>query len=181
MSAPRRPYRYRYSLRMDAAALIREARHRAGLSQAQLAAAAGTSQPAVAAYESGSRSPSTRTLDGLVRATGASLEVRLTAAPVAGGRLITELRGHREAIHSAARRRGVNNVRVFGSVARGDDTQDSDVDLLVDFDAVRRGLLPLIGFATEVSTLIGRHVDVSTTELLTDDVRREALRDAVPL
>jgi transcriptional regulator with XRE-family HTH domain len=58
---------------MDAAALLRIARNRAGLSQRALASAAGTSQPAVAAIESGRKQPTVATLDRLLRATGTEL------------------------------------------------------------------------------------------------------------
>jgi len=62
---------------MDAASLLRTARHRRGLTQAQLAARAGTSQPVISAYEHGVRDPSTATLTRLVAATGDRLELRL--------------------------------------------------------------------------------------------------------
>ena len=58
---------------MDAAELLRRSRRRAGLSQRALAAAAGTSQPAVAAIESGRKQPTVATLDRLLRATGTEL------------------------------------------------------------------------------------------------------------
>ena len=66
---------------MDAAAIVRDARARAGLTQAALARAAGTSQPTLAAYESGAKSPSVRTLDKIVRAAGFSLDAVLHSAP----------------------------------------------------------------------------------------------------
>ena len=166
---------------MDAGALIREARMRAGLTQADLAHAAGTSQPTVAAYESGAKSPSVRTLDRIIRAAGATLDVTLSEAPPAHGRLLTELRAHADEIRSAARRRRIRNVRVFGSAARGQDTSRSDVDLLVDFDAARHGILPLAGFANDVRAIIGRDVDATTAALLRDEVREQALAEAVPL
>jgi predicted nucleotidyltransferase/DNA-binding XRE family transcriptional regulator len=166
---------------MDAATLIREARARAGLTQAQLAKAARTSQPTLAAYESGAKSPSVRTLDRIVRASGASLDVRLRPAPVARGQLLAELREHAVEIRHNARARRIYNVRVFGSAARGEETADSDVDLLVDFDAGRYGVLPLIGFANDVRATIGRDVDATTPDLLRDEVRARALAEAVPL
>lgn len=166
---------------MDAGALIKEARTQAGLTQAGLAHAAGTSQPTLAAYESGAKSPSVRTLDRIIRAAGATLDVTLRQAPPAHGRLLTELRAHAAEIRSAARRRRIRNVRVFGSAARGQDTSRSDVDLLVDFDAVKHGVLPLAGFAGDVQTIIGRDVDVTTVELLRAEVRQQALAEAVPL
>jgi predicted nucleotidyltransferase/DNA-binding XRE family transcriptional regulator len=166
---------------MDAARLIREARSRAGLTQAELARMAGTSQPAVAAYESGHRSPSVRTLDKLVRAAGASLRVELVAAPASEGALLREIRAHQARIREAGRRRGIANVRVFGSTARGDESSASDVDLLVDFDAARHGAAPLAGFAADVAEIVGRPVDVSTLDLLRPAVRKRAETEAVPL
>jgi uncharacterized protein len=71
------------------------------------------------------------------------------------------LRGHRDAIMSIASRRGVTNIRVFGSVARGDARPDSDIDLLVDFDPRHRGL-DLFGFEREVKVLLGHRVEVGT-------------------
>lgn len=58
---------------VDAATLLRTSRTRSGLSQRQLAAAAGTSQPAVAAIESGRKQPTVATLDRLLRALGTEL------------------------------------------------------------------------------------------------------------
>lgn len=174
-------YQYRYSAAVDAGALIKQARQRAGLTQVQLAAAAGTSQPTLAAYESGAKSPSVRTLDRIIRSTGATLHVTLRDAPAAQGVLLAGLRDHSDAIRSAALRRRIRNVRVFGSVARGEETKQSDVDLLVDFDAVRYGVLPLAGFAQDVERIVGRHVDVTTADLLRPEVCRQALAEAVPL
>ena len=166
---------------MDAAALIKESRSRAGLTQVELARAAGTSQPTLAAYESGAKSPSVRTLDRLIRAAGATLEVSVIAAPPARGELLVDLRRHAEEIRVAAHTRRIRNIRVFGSAARGQESPTSDVDLLVDFDAERHGVLPLIGFARDVRAIMGRPVDATTTALLRDEVRQQALKDAVPL
>ncbi len=166
---------------MDAGAIIKQARARAGLTQVQLARAAGTSQPTLAAYEAGAKSPSVRTLDRIVRAAGATLQVSVHDAPVARGQLLSALRGHGDEIRAAAKRRHVRNVRVFGSAARGEETTASDVDLLVDFDAARHGVLPLAGFARDVRKVVGREVDATTVELLRDEVRERALAEAVPL
>src|SRR4051812_42113407 len=64
---------------MDSATLIRTARRRHGLTQAQLAARVGTSQPVISAYEHGSRDPSTATLRRIVAGTGERLELGLAA------------------------------------------------------------------------------------------------------
>ena len=67
---------------MEAAELVRTARRRQGLSQAMLAARAGTSQPVISAYERGHRDPTTGTLRRLISATGERLDLRLaTRAP----------------------------------------------------------------------------------------------------
>jgi len=64
---------------MDGAALLTRARKRAGITQAELARRAGTSQPVISAYEHGRRDPSIETLRRLVRAAGAELELRVGA------------------------------------------------------------------------------------------------------
>jgi transcriptional regulator with XRE-family HTH domain len=66
---------------MDPAAILRAARIRRGLTQAGLAARAGTSQPVISAYEHGRRDPTTGTLRRLVAAAGEHLELRLAPAP----------------------------------------------------------------------------------------------------
>lgn len=79
-----------------------------------------------------------------------------------------------------ADRYGATNVRVFGSVARGQDTEASDIDLLVDLDG-GDALLTLAGLTEELSSLLGCRVDVATADLLRDHVRQDALRTAIPL
>jgi uncharacterized protein len=169
---------------MDSAALLRQARQAAGLSQAELARRAGTSQPAIARYESGAASPSVRTLERLLYALGRRL--RLSAEPVGtptspASERMRHLRDARASIERAARRVGARNVRVFGSVARGADRPDSDVDLLVDFDVDTHGALPLIRLRRELSDLLNELVDVVTPELLLPQVAERALAEAVPL
>jgi len=65
---------------MEAAELLRVARRRQGLSQATMAARAGTSQPVISAYEHGRRDPTTATLRRLIAATGERLDLRLAPA-----------------------------------------------------------------------------------------------------
>src|SRR5665648_777893 len=122
---------------MDVATLIRTSREAAGLSQDALAARAGTSQPAVSRYESGASSPSVETLDRLLAVMGARLELSAGASPrrmdVCTTRM-AKLRHNRDRIRLVAHRHGASKLRVFGSVARGEDGPDSDIDLLVDLD-----------------------------------------------
>lgn len=167
---------------MDTAELLRDARRSAGLTQAELARRAGTSQAMVARYETGVASPTVRTLQRLLRAVGRELELSSVTAqtgdPVSS---LAMLREHRAEISAAAERVGARNVRVFGSVARGEDTPMSDVDLLVDFPARERGLLPLITLAEQVEQIVGRRVDVAAIEVMAKPVRDRALAEAVPL
>ena len=90
------------------------------------------------------------------------------------------LREKRGEILRIAKRYGAHNVRVFGSVARGDFGSDSDVDLLVDLEP-GRNLFDLGGFLYEVRELLGIPVDVVTEKGLREHVRINVLREAVPL
>jgi predicted nucleotidyltransferase len=90
------------------------------------------------------------------------------------------LRLHRDAILQAARRAGARNVRLFGSVARGMDDAESDVDFLVDLEP-GRGLLDLGGFQMELENVLGRRVDVVTERGLRPRIRARVLREAIPL
>ena len=165
---------------MDTAELLFEARKSADLTQAELARRAGTSQAMVARYETGVASPTVRTLRRLLRAAGRDLELSSVNAR-ATSPLAVALRTHRGEINEAAERVGARNVRVFGSVARGEDTLESDVDLLVDFPVRERGLLPLLTLAEQVERIVGRRVDVAAAEVMAEPVRERALAEAVPL
>ena len=80
----------------------------------------------------------------------------------------------------AAARRGASNVRVFGSVARGEDTEGSDVDLLVDLnDGV--GLVALSALTREIAEIIGAAVDVVPADSLKPAMRDRVLAEAIPL
>jgi uncharacterized protein len=84
----------------------------------------------------------------------------------------------RDAIHSAAVANGARDVRVFGSVARGEENEASDVDLLVTLDPGRT-LLDLARLEIRLESLIGRPVDVMTEGSLQEPIRSAALREAV--
>ncbi len=91
-----------------------------------------------------------------------------------------ELRLRREAILRLARRHGAREVRVFGSVARGDADVGSDIDFLVDMEA-GRSLLDLGGLLMDLRDLLGGSVDVVTAPSLSERVRTRVLQEAVPL
>lgn len=167
---------------MSTGELIRRTRTQAGLTQADLARRAGTSQPAVARYEGDQASPAVATLERLLRAAGVELVLSLTpAAPtdLSSSRAVA-LRVHRGQIRRRAREAGARNVRVFGSVARGDDHEASDIDLVVDYPSAA-GLLPVIRLRRELSELLGFDVDVVPADALRPDVAERVLAEAVPL
>jgi len=92
----------------------------------------------------------------------------------------TMLQSRRNAILSIAARYGARNVRVFGSVARGEARSDSDVDILVDVEP-GRSLFDLGGLLSELQTLLGMDVDVVTEKGLRPPIRAQVTREAVPL
>ena len=90
------------------------------------------------------------------------------------------LQQHRLQILALARTNGVTNVRVFGSMARGDFSDNSDVDLLVDIETGRSGFA-LGGFLMDVSELLHRKVDVVTPKALHHNIHDQILREALSL
>lgn len=94
--------------------------------------------------------------------------------------VLTELRQRRSEILEVARARGASRVRVFGSVARGDATDTSDIDFLVDLES-GRGLFDLGGLLMDLRELLGRDVDVATVNGLRPRVAQRVLADAVDL
>ena len=80
-------------------------------------------------------------------------------------------------IREIAAKHGARNVRVFGSVARGEATIDSDLDLLVDMDPGRT-LFDMGGLVMELRDLLGLHVDVVTERGLKARIRDRVLKEA---
>jgi predicted nucleotidyltransferase len=88
-----------------------------------------------------------------------------------------DLRRRRQELLGIAENRGAHNVRVFGSVARGDARPDSDVDFLVDLDP-ERGLLDLSGLILDLQDALEREVDVveiTRPSRTSERIEREAL------
>ena len=130
---------------MGASGDLRRIRKEAGLTQAQLAKLARTSQSRLASYESGAVQPSPT----------AVARIMGVAKPLPG----FALHQHREEVKRLAERFGLKNVRVFGSVARNEDTRQSDIDLVVTRrDGV--SLFKIAAFAALVEDLVGYDVDV---------------------
>jgi uncharacterized protein len=169
-----------YDDRMDVATFLRSARLGAGLTQEALARRAGTSQSAVARYESGASTPSLKTLERLLAAAGQELVI--DRRPLEGrfsGPVGRHLEGQTTQLLSILRRHGASRPRIFGSVARGEDREGSDLDLLVEVrDPDYVGLEEL---RAELEAELGVRVDLAVEGLLRDEVRGRTQREAVPL
>ncbi len=90
------------------------------------------------------------------------------------------LQQKRQEILKIAAKHGAYNVRIFGSVARGEADEHSDVDMLVEL-APGRSLFDLGGVLTDVENLLGCRVDVVTERGLRKRIRERVLKEAVPL
>lgn len=89
-----------------------------------------------------------------------------------------EVHANRDRLHAIGEQYGVHDIRVFGSVARDEATDDSDLDLLVDIDG---GMFALSGFALAVEDLLHVFTQVATEKGLRSRVRADVLAEAVPV
>lgn len=122
---------------MSSGTLIRDARTRARLSQTDLAHRAGIARSVINAYEPNRCEPGLTAPTKLVESTGRQLVLELEALPgprlgLPDTRLGRRLRRHRRAVLERTADRGASDVRVFGSVARGQESARTSTDLLVD-------------------------------------------------
>jgi predicted nucleotidyltransferase/DNA-binding XRE family transcriptional regulator len=164
--------------------ILRRARRRAGLTQVELAAKAGMTQSVISAYESGRRQPSLPTLEALVEAAGFDLTIGLRRSSDRRGQLTGPLgqrvRRHRAALVAAAQTHGVSNLRVFGSVARGEEGPGSDIDLLADLPA-EMGLFGLGRLRADLEAIIEARVDLIPASDLKPDVRTRIAEELIAL
>jgi predicted nucleotidyltransferase len=156
--------------------LIASARQEAGFTQTELAVVAGVTQSVISAYETGRRDPTVGTLSRLIAATGSSLTIG--TVPYKPGRLLAEILAKSVQIKAIAQQRGYDDIRIFGSVARGQETARSDIDVLV---SGVRGLLQLTGLRSDLTALLGREVDVVPDYALKPEYRAKAFAEAVAL
>jgi hypothetical protein len=95
-----------------------------------------------------------------------------------------QVQRQRERVVALLAERGAQNPRLFGSVARGDDDQASDVDLLVDFAveySPAEELLAVLGLSEELSSALAFRVHVASPATLKEEVRERAAAEAVAL
>jgi predicted nucleotidyltransferase len=150
----------------------------------ELAARAGITQSVVSAYESGQRQPSIPALARLIEAAGFELTLGVRRQPgrlrQLSGPVGQRVRRHRSELIAAAAAHGVQNLRVFGSVARGEDHPGSDVDLLADLPPG----LSLFGLGraeADLEAILGTRVELIPAADLKPGVRERVERDLVAL
>jgi len=91
-------------------------------------------------------------------------------------RILAILRSHAPELQAA----GIAHLRLFGSVARGEATPQSDIDLMAEYDPSKTiTLLTLGGFQVRLSDLLGTEVDLANAKMLKPKVHEHAMRDAV--
>lgn len=144
---------------VSSATRLREARLHARLTQQELAERSGVRQPNIAAYEGGQRRPSEAMLQRLLAAARPRPSVALDT--------------HRDEVRRLVKQHHGTNARVFGSVARGTDGPDSDLDLLIAFDD-QASLLDQAALVDALTDLLQVQVDVVSERGLAE--RYETLR-----
>ncbi len=87
---------------------------------------------------------------------------------------------YREKILNLAEKYGAYNIHIFGSVARGDNNDQSDLDFLVEFEK-DRNLLDRIGLIQDLEELLGCKIDVAKIQNLHPDIQKQVLKEAVIL
>ena len=92
----------------------------------------------------------------------------------------TALQTYREQIRLVVLAHHASNVRVFGSVIRGEDTNNSDLDLLID-PTPETSLMDIGAIRLELKALLGVNVDVLTPNALPDSFREQVLRESIPV
>jgi len=90
------------------------------------------------------------------------------------------LREKRDEILRVAARHGVSRIHVFGSVARGEATEESDYDFLIEVDGPTTPWFPG-GLVTDLEEVLGRRVEVIELDAIREPLRQSILREAVPL
>jgi predicted nucleotidyltransferase/DNA-binding XRE family transcriptional regulator len=169
---------------VNTAALIRTARQSEGLTQHALALRVGTSQAAIARYETGVSIPRADTLDRVLEACGKAVATRSVPAAIVpiprGGPIGRLVSMYRQEIREAGKKISAKPLLLFGSVARGEETPESDLDILVELPT---GSDPLATYdlGAELEALLKVHVDVLSTRVARPEVLEQALRDAVPV
>ncbi len=173
-----------YSEFVKSSKILQAVRKESGMSQAELARSSGLAQSVISDYERGNREPGADTFLHLLDILGMGIDLkpkRRTKVPqIPDSRLARLILRNRKQIIELAKRSGARNVRIFGSIAKGESKKRSDIDLLVDLDP-DVGMIELIGLEHALKDLLGVKVDLGSARSLKPDLRDEVLSHAINL
>ena len=170
---------------MNFAEVLRDARQLGGLTQAQLSTRSGVTQSVISAYERGRREPGAETFLMLIEAAGLYFIIRVpitnyqhpTLPDSAQTRALVK---HRQQILDLVAQYHASNVRIFGSVARGEARPDSDIDILVDFGP-NTGLFSIVALQESLSKLLHFPIDLGDPKSLKPHVQPSVAKDQLSL
>jgi predicted nucleotidyltransferase/DNA-binding XRE family transcriptional regulator len=170
---------------MNFAHVLRDARQLGGLTQAQLSTRSGVTQSVISAYERGRREPGAETFLMLIEAAGLDFIIRVptnsyqhpTLPDSAQTRALVK---HRQQILDLVAEHHASNVRIFGSVARGEARPDSDIDILVDFEKGAT-LFDLSGLTERLRELLHFPIDLGDPKSLKPHVQPSVAKDQLSL
>jgi predicted nucleotidyltransferase/DNA-binding XRE family transcriptional regulator len=170
---------------MNFAQVLRDARQLGGLTQAQLSTRSGVTQSVISAYERGRREPGAETFLMLIEAAGLDFIIRVptnsyrhpTLPDSAQTRALVK---HRQRILDLVAEHHASNVRIFGSIARGEARPDSDIDILVDFGP-DTGLFTIVALQNQLSELLHFPIDLGDPKSLKPHVQPSVKKDVQPL
>lgn len=170
---------------MNFAQVLRDARQLGGLTQSQLSTRSGITQSVISAYERGRREPGAETFLMLIEAAGLDFIIRVptntyrhpTLPDSAQTRALVK---HRQRILDLVAEHHASNVRIFGSVARGEARPDSDIDILVDFGP-NTGLFSIVALQESLSKLLHFPIDLGDPKSLKPHVQPSVTKDQLSL
>ena len=170
---------------MNFAEVLRDARQLGGLTQAQLSTRSGVTQSVISAYERARREPGAETFLMLIEAAGLDFIIRVpitnyqhpTLPDSAQTRALVK---HRQQILDLVAQYHASNVRIFGSVARGEARPDSDIDILVDFGP-NTGLFSIVALQESLSKLLHFPIDLGDPKSLKPHVQPSVAKDQLSL
>ena len=170
---------------MNFAQVLRDSRQLGGLTQSQLSTRSGITQSVISAYERGRREPGAETFLMLIEAAGLDFTIRVptntyrhpTLPDSAQTRALVK---HRQRILDLVAEHHASNVRIFGSVARGEAKPDSDIDILVDFEKGAT-LFDLSGLTEKLRELLHFKIDLGDPKSLKPHVQPSVAKDQLSL
>ena len=170
---------------MNFAQVLRDSRQLGGLTQSQLSTRSGITQSVISAYERGRREPGAETFLMLIEAAGLDFIIRVPTNTYRHPALpdsaqTRALVKHRQRILDLVAEHHASNVRIFGSVARGEAKPDSDIDILVDFEKGAT-LFDLSGLTERLRGLLHFKIDLAPHRSLKPALINQVNKENIPL